>query len=177
MPAVRDVALAVATGSLALWLVSVAFTDAPLPRHDTAEEAHQDHPARLFDLDAQTARLRDAAVPAPSGGRNPFRFGPPSRTVELGVAARRTPRAPSAFVSGEAAPPEPVVPLVLIGVAEQAGPGEPRRTAVLSGLGQVFLVVAGDPIGSRYRVVSVGSDAVELRDEQAGRTHTLALRR
>jgi hypothetical protein len=176
MPAVRDLALAVATGSLALWLVSVAVTESP-PRQGAAREAPAEDPAPLFDLDAQTARLRDGAVPAPTGGRNPFRFGEPSRDARTAAATGRGTSGPSAIPPDDAAPPEPVIPLTLIGVAEQAGAGAPRRTAVLSGLGQVFLVTAGDAVGSRYRVVSVGPDAVELRDEQAGRSQTLTLRR
>jgi hypothetical protein len=74
-------------------------------------------------------------------------------------------------------PAEPVFPLALIGVAEQPGPDGVHRTAVLAGLGQVFLVAPGEAVGTRYRVVSVGPDVVEVRDEREGGTHTLTLRR
>ena len=54
--------------------------------------------------------------------------------------------------------------------------GTPVRTAILSGLGDVFLVKAGEIVASRYEVVAVGADAVELRDLGTGRTLRLGLR-
>jgi hypothetical protein len=179
MAALRDVTLAVATGSLALWLVSVAFTDAPPLRRDAGGEAREADAHRLFDLEAQSARLRASQAPAPSSGRNPFRFGGGSRAADPAAGEREDTAGAGADPAEAmpAAPAEPVFPLALIGVAEQPGPAGAHRTAVLAGLGQVFLVAAGEAVGTRYRVVSVAPEAVEVRDERDGRTFTLTLRR
>lgn len=55
-------------------------------------------------------------------------------------------------------------PLVLAGVAEDVTPEGPRRTAIISGLGQLFLVQEGETLARRYRVVRIGSTAVHLVD-------------
>jgi hypothetical protein len=60
--------------------------------------------------------------------------------------------------------PEPP-PFSLSGIAEDDGAEGVRiRTAVLSGLGDVFLAKAGDTILERYQVVAVGAAAGEWRD-------------
>jgi hypothetical protein len=179
MADLRDVTLAVATGSLALWLVSVAFTDAPPLRRDAGGEARDADADRLFDLEAQSVRLRASQAPAPTSGRNPFRFGGAARAANPFAGERDDPGV-AGTDSAEAAPPapaEPAFPLALIGVAEQPAPEGAHRTAVLAGLGQVFLVASGEAVGTWYRVVSVAPDAVEVRDERDGRILTLTLRR
>ena len=50
------------------------------------------------------------------------------------------------------------------------------RTAIVSGFGDIFLVKAGETVASRYRVVSVASDGVELVDETDGSTLRLSLK-
>jgi hypothetical protein len=180
MAAFRDVALAVATGSLALWLVSVAFTDAPPPRRDAGGEARDADADRIFDLEAQSARLRASLAPAPTNGRNPFRFGSGPRDANPFAGRHEDTSDLGGVLTGEVTPPvaaDPVFPLALVGVAERSGPAGVQHTGVLAGLGQVFLVAPGDVVGTRYRVVNVGPDAVEVRDEQAGRTHHLNMRR
>ena len=49
------------------------------------------------------------------------------------------------------------------------------RTAVISGLGQLFFAKAGDPVTARYTVSAITTDAVELRDVTTGETLRLAL--
>ncbi len=49
------------------------------------------------------------------------------------------------------------------------------RTAVISGLGQLFFAKAGDNVTTRYTVTAIGADAVELRDATTGETVRLAL--
>jgi hypothetical protein len=61
-------------------------------------------------------------------------------------------------------------------VATDENPEGAIRTAVLSGLGDVFLVRAGDVVASRYEIVAVGADAVELKDLATGRTFRIGLR-
>ena len=110
------------------------------------------------------ARLADALAPSTSG-RNPFSFELPKsrapRRAEMSAA-----ESPAAIDV-----PEPL-PLTLSGIAEDNG----VRIAVLSGLGDVFLVRAGETILSRYEVVAVGADAAELKDLTTGYTIRLGLR-
>jgi hypothetical protein len=64
------------------------------------------------------------------------------------------------------APPGPAQPsLILSGIAESRIPRGTRRTAIISGGGQLYLVTEGDMVAGRYRVVTVDSDAVTLRDD------------
>ena len=49
------------------------------------------------------------------------------------------------------------------------------RTAVISGLGQLFFAKVGDNVTTRYTVTAIGADAVELRDVDDGETLRLAL--
>lgn len=111
------------------------------------------------ELNLQTARLRnrsDAAAIRPST-RNPFRYG--SRTSSASRAPRKD-SAPSDAIAPTvpAAPAGPV--LKLSGVAQKAG----KRTAILSGDGQIYLVGEGDSVAGRYTVVTIDPEAVLLRD-------------
>ena len=114
------------------------------------------------------------------------RLGPtaaPTRSRDLFRFTTRTPRrpapvaAPAAVVADVAAPARPVMPLLtLIGVAEDVTPDGIVRTAIVSGLGDVFLVKAGDTIRLQYRVEQVSGDAVQVGDTATAATTTLALR-
>ena len=62
------------------------------------------------------------------------------------------------------------------GIADKTGEdGKIVRTAVISGLGQLFFAKAGDNVTTRYTVAAIGADAVELRDATTGETMRLAL--
>ena len=50
--------------------------------------------------------------------------------------------------------------LKLSGIAQKAG----KRTAIISGDGQVYLVGEGDSVAGRYTVVTIDPEAVLLRD-------------
>ena len=65
--------------------------------------------------------------------------------------------------------------LTVAGIAERNEPDGRKRTAVISGEGQLYLVTEGQTVGSRYTVVRVDAEAVLLRD-QSGAELTLALR-
>jgi hypothetical protein len=67
-------------------------------------------------------------------------------------------------------------PLKLSGIAEDEMPDGVVRTAIISGLGQLFLVKEGDSFADRYRVLRVSSDVVELTDLVDGNVLRLALR-
>lgn len=125
------------------------------------------------EIQSQATRLRArlAAAPVPSaGGRNPFSFNE-------AAPARATHRVTAAGVPEAVEAAEPVtVPLTLSGIAEDTSADGTIRTAVLSGLGDVFLAKAGDTIASRFRIVAVGADAVEILDISSGATVRLGLR-
>ena len=139
---------------------------------ETADVARAE---QLVDaIEAQAARLqaRLAAAPEPArSGRNPFAFrvrrveSPPPRSVRA-ADVDDIPAVPA---------PDPI-PLTLSGVAEDAGPDGTIRTAILSGLGDVFHARVGDTIASRYQVMAIGAEAVDVNDLNTGRTIRLGLR-
>lgn len=158
-------------GTLAglLWLLTFGgFTRAPRTEAPIAAvTAPPRAPVRHTDDPQSVAPIRPVARPEAvprSGSRNPFSF-----------EARR----PEPIASN--LPPPPIVdsgpreerPLfTLIGMAEEGG----ARTAIISGLDQLFLVKVGEMVTGRYQVAAIGADAVELTDLSSGTTLRLALR-
>jgi hypothetical protein len=139
-----------------------------------SEDDRQPAPA-LFDVDEVATRLRDRQRESPApreGGRNPFDYGhapaPPPAVV---------PAPPPAEAIAPPPPSEPPAPLfTLSGIADKTGDdGKMVRTAVLSGLGQLYFAKVGDNVATRYTVTAIGADAVELRDTTTGETLRLAL--
>ncbi len=127
-------------------------------------------------LAARTRTLHTRLAPQPPRGptaRNPFRFrqsGASSATAGAGMAA-------AAQAARAAGPPVPARPeMALEGIAEDAGNGHPDRTAVISVLGQLVFAHEGDRVLSRFLVVRIAADAVQLRDEQRGELFSLALK-
>jgi hypothetical protein len=130
----------------------------------------------LLDIQRNAARLREyarAAPPPRTPARNPFAYAVPRR---LASSAPRPGPAPLADEPAPALASPPPSPLALVGMAERSTPGGPVRTAILSGLDDVHLVVVGDRIGGRFLVTAIGADAVELLDETTGSAVRLALR-
>ena len=77
----------------------------------------------------------------------------------------------------EAAPPVPTLPsLKLAGIAEDTEADGPRRTAIISGEGQLYMVKEGDAVTPRYRVTRISADVVELVDVIDESVRRLALR-
>ena len=114
-------------------------------------------------------RPQNSALPARA--RNVFAFGVAPKS---NVTAKR--HVDSALPD---APPQPLpvtVPFKLVGLAEDAGPTGPVRTAVISGPGELFVVRDGEMVTSRYRVASVWQDRVELTDLQTGSIVRLVFR-
>lgn len=137
-------------------------------------------PAALAgEVSAQAARLQarmaQAPVPDPSP-RNPFAFGPPARATR----AESTSGMVRAAVASEAPPAAyvpPLPPLTLMGIAEEATGIGPKRTAVISGDGDtIYMVLEGEPVGTRYKVTKIGADAVELEDLLTKGYRRIALR-
>ncbi len=68
-------------------------------------------------------------------------------------------------------PPQPLpvpLPFKVVGLGEDASPNGPVRTAVISGSEQLFVVRDGVMVTSRYQVMSISPDRVELTDLQTG---------
>ncbi len=113
------------------------------------------------ELNALALRLRDrtATVTLRPSTRNPFRFSSPN-TPARSIAARETAvQSPALEAAIPAAPVGP--PLKLSGIAHKAG----KRTAIISGGGQIYLVGEGDSFAGRFTVITVDPEAVLLRDD------------
>lgn len=176
----RGVAWIGGAAVLATWFIAAAGQDGsrskPTVIADEVRHLTETERAAL-DIQQQADRLRGRLViaPAPSDTRrNPFVF----RTREA-QSARNISTTPDSMAADPTTAPEPLPepdPFTLSGVATDENPEGPIRTAVLSGLGDVFLVKAGDIVASRYEIVAVGADAVELKDLATGRTFRIGLR-
>jgi hypothetical protein len=167
----RAAVLGVGCAALAVWLAAAATSGTrQQPAHTPAAAAVE---LQGEELAAEIARLRERLRPttAPSQTRDLFNY-----------AARGPSRARVARPPGAAQPPAVVPPpvvnrptLKLIGIAEDDGSGNVVRTAIISGLGDVFLVKEGEAIALQYRVLRIGADAVELTDVGDGTSFRLAL--
>jgi len=127
------------------------------------------------ELNTQATKLRDHlnGQLSPSK-RNPFRFGSAKAPAShAGGARAERSTTPAITFAMPVAPPPPSY--TLAGIAERNEPDGRKRTAVISGEGQLYLVTEGQTVGSRYTVVRVDAEAVLLRD-QSGAELTLALR-
>ena len=54
--------------------------------------------------------------------------------------------------------------LTLVGLAEEAGPDGPIRTAIISGVGGLHFVRVGEAIVGGYRLTAIRDDSVEVSD-------------
>jgi hypothetical protein len=66
--------------------------------------------------------------------------------------------------------------LKLIGIAERATEEGTVRSAVLAGPGDVFIVGVEDQVLSRFTVVAIAAEAIELTDALTGQALRLAMR-
>ena len=173
----RTAAYLVAAVLFAAWLASAAGISRG-PRSFVASgpsSQAEGVEALAADVQSQAARLKQrlATAPAPQApARNPFSFADP-RPRPPRIQRRAEPISNPPLPNFEPSEPE----LTLLGVAEQQTADGVVRTAMLSGRGEeLFMVVAGQNLAGKYRVVAVGADAVELRDELTGLTRRLTLK-
>ena len=156
-------------GILATWFaVSPNTAVGPVsPPHSVQASA----PKAFEELSAQSTRLRDrrAAAKPHEATRNPFRFNTPRPVTP--PAAQRDLEAPPRMESPMPVTPPPP-PLTLSGIAQKSG----KRTAIITGAGQLYLVAEGDSVAGLYTVVQVDPEAVLLRDA-AGTEQRLLLPR
>jgi hypothetical protein len=155
-------ALLAGGGLLATWLAVTPATSIAPTRSTlavTPAPAGAVRETTLEELNLQEIRLRDhlASAPLPPSARNPFRFGQ--------APVRQTPRPEAvAPVIAPAPPAQPV--LSLSGIFTDKA----TRTAAITGNDQLYLVKEGELVAGRYTVVTVGADAVTLRDESGTET-------
>ena len=167
----RTATLGVFGGALAAWLAGAATSNSSR-MVDTTVAKPTPVELRGAELAAEIARLHERLHPTTEPqqpSRNLFKF---SRSASPpGVAP------PTLTTAEPAAPARPAPPpLKLVGIAEDPGPNGPVRTAILSGLGQLFFVKEGESLGSRYRVQSLSGEVVELTDLGDSTTLRLALK-
>ena len=129
------------------------------------------------DVSAQAEKLRTRMAQAPTpdrNPRNPFAFGEARRTVPL---PERTVHAAVVETPAAEALPPPLPVLTLMGIAEEASPSGPRRTAIIGGeRDALFMVTEGQLVIDRYKVTKIGADAVELEDIFSHAFRRLAMR-
>ena len=155
---------------LAAWLAAAAAPSLA-PASSSAPQAYQapepDRRALALAVEADRINNRLGIVVAPHPvTRNPFLFA--SKTQ----SATRTPR----LVEPIASPPVPAAPSVtLLGVAEETKGPNMVRTAILSMGGELLFAKEGELMGGRYRIATIGADAVELEDTTESRTVRIVL--
>lgn len=124
-------------------------------------------------LASEVARLHERLRPVETPRQ-------PSRNLFSFASSRPRPAAPVQAPKPalrEAPAPRPAPPaLKLSGIAEDTTPEGPVRTAIISGLGQLFFAKEGGNITDRYRVVRISTDVVEITDLADGTTLRLALK-
>jgi hypothetical protein len=157
----RVFAFAIAGGALAALIAGATTTGsrrAPLApvRDKRGEKSNLSGAALAVEIQRLHERLRPSTPPG-QPSRNLFEYR--TRRSSASSAVEPTVVSPAAPAVVTAAPP-----LELIGIASDGNGDATVRTAILSGFGQLFLVKEGERVNDRYRVVRVGTDAVELVD-------------
>ena len=163
-------------GVVATWLAvspnhSVPVTSPASPAQRPS--AKTEVTAEEFNAQAEKIRSRTNAIALQQSTRNPFRFNAPKRAGKPAPRAEAPDTAAGGDTDAALRPAAPV--LTLSGVAEKKTPDGPRRTAVISGEGQIYLAGVGDLVAGRYTVVAIDPEAVVLRDA-AGVELRLAMR-
>jgi hypothetical protein len=168
----RAVILGAPCGAVAVWLAAAA-TSGPRPAARTPAYTATPVEARGAELAAEIARLHERLRPTatPLQTRDLFRYG--GRKAAAPVTSRASTSPPAhESVAPRVAPPA----FALVGMAEDAGPDGPIRTAIISGGGHLFLVKEGEAVTSRYRVAKISPEVVELGDVSDGTALRLVLR-
>jgi len=173
----RGMALVLAVAAVATWFAIMAGRGVGPAEPPTARPLVVESPLdpAIRSIQGQAGRLRaylTGAPPLALATRNPFRFrGRPEAQPEI-RGARAALTAARSGVPGSIARPE----LALAGLAEDPSPSGPIRTAIISGMGQLFLVKEGEGFGGRFQVVRIGTNAVEVLDQREGSTFSLVLK-
>ena len=170
----RTVTIALGGAALLAWLAGAATSNHSIP--PAVVNAPAPIEVRGAELANEIARLQERLRPGATPrqpGRNLFAFRP----VAAPPPAPAFAPAPSRAALTESLPLAPALPaLKLAGIAEDAGAEGPLRTAIISGEGQLYMAKEGENVTTRYRVVRISADVVELLDVLDNSTRRLALR-
>ncbi len=154
-------------GVMATWLAVAPNHPAPASVAAPVERSAAAHETAANELSELAKKLRErasAAAELRASTRNPFRFGTGKTTVpgasRVGGSSMSLPAAIAS--AAPVAPPAPSY--TLSGIAERHTSEGRKRTAVISGAGQLYLVSEGETVDGRYLVVRVDPEAVLLRD-------------
>ena len=165
--------MVVAASTMLSWLAgSPALSPAGHAQAAIALSARGDNPTGPTAA-ASTAAAAMAAMQVHDWNARPPARGRPERDIfafkpgALMLAPSPAPAGPLLTAAGQGPQPS-VARLRLIGVAEDAGPEGPIRTAIISGQGQLYLAKEGETVASIYRVGTMSSDSVELIDGTGG---------
>jgi hypothetical protein len=161
--------LVVGAGAVAVWLAGAATSGVRPPQVvvvpkpaglDLQGEALAAEITRLHE------RLRPSATPVQT--RDLFRYASRAATK---------PAAPAVAPSTTTPPvdPAPKPTMKLLGIAEDAGPDGPVRTAIVSDGGVLMFVKEGDAV-SRFRVARIAADVVEFANADDNTILRLALK-
>ncbi len=175
MTSMRAASYAGGGALLVAWFAAAAGSpvqEAPPPRDPVVSTSGS--ASLAADVQAQAVRLRERLAQAPTPAtnpRNPFSFAP--------APVVRAPQPVVRAAAGE--PPAPEISsapaLSLMGIAEETSPEGLHRTAVIGGANDaLYIVMEGQTIADRYRVNTIGADAVELKDLVTGAYRRLAMR-
>jgi hypothetical protein len=122
-------------------------------------------------LGERASRLRaflSAPPPRVPARRNLFAFPAPRRAAAADTREN---------AGGPVAPVVEARPeLTLSGIAEDAAAGGTVRTAMIVAAGQLWFAKEGDRVLSRFVVLRIAADAVQVRDTERGEVFTLAFR-
>jgi hypothetical protein len=170
----RTTIIFVVCAAVAAWFSAAMTPGGPSPAIVLTPPAPVDvsGAALAAEISRLHERLRPDTVPR-ERPRNLFAFRSTARSAPVPLAP------PGAASDGRTAPAPALPPLTLAGLAEDAGPNGPVRTAVVSGDGQVFLVKEGEAFsvrGTTYRVATISASSVEVVDVSDGQSRTLFLK-
>jgi hypothetical protein len=96
--------------------------------------------------------------------RDPFRFGAEARPAANRARERAEPGLPADAPVAVDAPAAPEPDIVLQGMAESTEGEAIVRTAILNAGGELILASLGTRVGTRYEVVALTADSVELEN-------------
>jgi len=172
----------IAAGIVAVGLLAVVITAPDGGRDTVAPSAPRASRPAAASADVAVADLKLELLDSPRGDlpepdRNPFRFqarpAGPSAARAAGPA-RPAPAAAPPQAAPAGPPPPPAIPLRFIGLVD--APSQAGRLAIVSdGRGNVFYGKEGDIIEGRYRLLKIGTDALELSSIDGRARQTIRL--
>jgi hypothetical protein len=123
------------------------------------------------------AKLQNVAFA--SGGRNPFKFGPPpGKPAPLKGPEPKIPLPPVAEVKVAPPPPAPAPPpppIALKYYGFSSPPGAGGKTAFFLDGEDILVAKEGETVKRRYRVVRIGVNSVVMEDTDSKRQQTIPL--